>query len=84
MKVRSKMALLVVALASVAALSAGTVYAISIEVPARGTFVTNKDKVELHAESRGWSASRRMPRSRRSCSSRARGRTGTPTPAPSR
>jgi len=47
MKVRSKMALLVVALASVAALSAGTVYAISIEVPARGTFVTNKDKVEL-------------------------------------
>lgn len=47
MKVPSKMALLVVALAGLTALAAGAVYAISIEVPARGTFVTNKDKVEL-------------------------------------
>jgi quercetin dioxygenase-like cupin family protein len=46
MKVRSKIALLV-ALVGVAALAAGTVYAITIEVPARGTFVTKKDKVEL-------------------------------------
>lgn len=47
MKTRSKIALLVVALLGVAALAAGTVYAITIEVPARGTFATNKDKVEL-------------------------------------
>jgi hypothetical protein len=47
MKVRSKIALLVVALAGVAALAAGTVYAISVEVPARGTFATTKDKVTL-------------------------------------
>ncbi|MCP9487911.1 MAG: hypothetical protein MSC30_18885 [Gaiellaceae bacterium MAG52_C11] len=47
MKVRSKFALLVVALAGVAALVAGSVYAISIEVPARGTFATTKDKVDL-------------------------------------
>lgn len=47
MKVRSKIALLVVALAGVAAFAAGTVYAISVEVPARGTFVSKKDKVEL-------------------------------------
>lgn len=47
MKVRSKIALLVVALAGVAAFAATTVYAISVEVPARGTFVSKKDKVEL-------------------------------------
>jgi len=47
MKVRSKVALLVVALAAVAALAAGSVYAISIEVPARGTFESKKDMVEL-------------------------------------
>jgi quercetin dioxygenase-like cupin family protein len=47
MKLRSKIALLVIALAGVAALGAGTVYAISIEVPARGTFVSKKDKVNL-------------------------------------
>jgi len=47
MKVRSKMAVLVVVLGGLAALVAGSVYAITIEVPARGTFVENKDKVEL-------------------------------------
>jgi len=47
MKGRSKIAVLVVALAGVAGLAAGSVYAISIEVPARGTFATSKDKVEL-------------------------------------
>jgi quercetin dioxygenase-like cupin family protein len=47
MRVRSKLTLLVVALAGVAALVAGSVYAITIEVPARGTFVAKKDKVEL-------------------------------------
>jgi quercetin dioxygenase-like cupin family protein len=47
MKVRGKIALLIVALAGVAALAAGGVYAITIEVPARGTFVTDKDKTEL-------------------------------------
>ena len=47
MNVRSKIALLVIALAGVAALAAGTVSAISIEVPARGTFATKKDKVNL-------------------------------------
>lgn len=46
MKVRSKIAL-VVALVGVAALAAGSVYAITVEVPARGTFATGKDKVEL-------------------------------------
>jgi quercetin dioxygenase-like cupin family protein len=47
MKVRSKIALSVVALAAVAALAAGSVYAITIEVPARGTFVSKKDNVAL-------------------------------------
>jgi quercetin dioxygenase-like cupin family protein len=47
MKVRSRIALLAVALAAISALAAGTVYAITVEVPARGTFVTNKDKVAL-------------------------------------
>ena len=53
MKVRSKMALLVVALAGLTALAAGAVYAISIEVPARGTFVTNKDKVDRSLSTKG-------------------------------
>jgi quercetin dioxygenase-like cupin family protein len=47
LKVRSKIALLVVALVGVAALVAGSVYAITIEVPARGTFVNKHDKVLL-------------------------------------
>ena len=44
---RSRIALLVAAFAGIAAIAAGTVYAITIEVPARGTFATNKDQVEL-------------------------------------
>lgn len=47
MNARSKIVLLVVAIAGVAALAAGAVYAISVEVPARGTFATTKDKVNL-------------------------------------
>ena len=46
MKVRSKVALLV-AIAAVAALAAGRVYAITIEVPARGTLVSKNDHVAL-------------------------------------
>jgi quercetin dioxygenase-like cupin family protein len=44
---RSRLAVLVVALAGLAVLAAGTVYAISIEVPARGTFASHKDKTNL-------------------------------------
>lgn len=47
MKGRSRLAVLVIALAGVAALAAGTVYAISVEVPARGTFASHKDKTNL-------------------------------------
>jgi quercetin dioxygenase-like cupin family protein len=47
MRLRSKLALLVMALAGVAALGAATVSAITVEVPARGTFATDKDKTEL-------------------------------------
>lgn len=47
MKVRTKMAVLVVVLGGLAVLSAGTVYAITIEVPARGTIVLKEDKVQL-------------------------------------
>ena len=47
MKGRSRLAVLIVALAGVAALAAGAVYAITIEVPARGTFVSHKDKTSL-------------------------------------
>lgn len=48
MKGRSKLALLVVGLAGLAALAAAAaVYAITVEVPARGEFATKKDKVEL-------------------------------------
>ena len=39
--------LLAAALPLVVGIGAGTVYAITIEVPARGTFIDNKDKVEL-------------------------------------
>ena len=46
MRMRSRI-LLVVGLAAVAAAVAGTVYAISIEVPARGTFASHKDQVNL-------------------------------------
>lgn len=47
MKGRSRLAVLIVALAGVAALAAGTVYAITIEVPARGTFASHEDKTNL-------------------------------------
>jgi quercetin dioxygenase-like cupin family protein len=47
MKRRSRLVVLIVALAGVAALAAGAVYAITIEVPARGTFVNHKDKTNL-------------------------------------
>ena len=48
MKRRSKLAVLVVGLAGLAALAAAAaVYAITVEVPARGEFATSKDKVEL-------------------------------------
>jgi quercetin dioxygenase-like cupin family protein len=47
MKGRSTIAVIVVAVAGVAALAAGTVYAITVEVPARGTFVSKKEKTEL-------------------------------------
>jgi len=46
MKRRSRIAILVVAVVGLVAL-AGTVYAITIEVPARGTFVSKNDKTEL-------------------------------------
>lgn len=46
MKVRSKMAVLVVVV-GLAALVVGSVYAITVEVPARGTFAENKDQAEL-------------------------------------
>jgi len=44
---RSRVALLVIALVGVTGLVAGSVYALTVEVPARGQFATNKDKVEL-------------------------------------
>ena len=48
MKRRSRLAVLLVALAGIAALlAAGTVYAITIEVPARGTFASHRDKTNL-------------------------------------
>ena len=49
MNVRKRSALVVaiVALAGVAALAAGSVYAITIEVPARGTFTSRHGKTEL-------------------------------------
>ena len=47
MRLRSKLALVVAAFAGVVALGAGAVYAITVEVPARGTFVDQKDRVQL-------------------------------------
>ena len=47
MRARRKIAVLVVALAALAAIAAGTVFAITVEVPARGTFVEQKDQNEL-------------------------------------
>src|ERR687898_2756024 len=47
MKGRSRLAVLIVAVAGIAALAAGNVYAITVEVPARGTFVSHKDKTNL-------------------------------------
>jgi quercetin dioxygenase-like cupin family protein len=47
MKGRSRLVVLIVAIAAVAALAAGTVYAITVEVPARGTFVSHRDKTNL-------------------------------------
>lgn len=46
MRGRTKVALLV-ALAGVAAIAAGAVYAITVEVPARGTFASDGDKANL-------------------------------------
>src|SRR4051794_7219008 len=47
MRRRSRLAVLIAALAGFAALTAGAVFAIAIEVPARGTFVSHKDKTNL-------------------------------------
>lgn len=47
MTTRSRVAMLVIGLVGVTGLLAGSVYAITVEVPARGQFVTQKDKVEL-------------------------------------
>ena len=47
MKMRSRIAMLVIALAGMAGVVAVGVYAITIEVPARGTFALREDKVEL-------------------------------------
>jgi quercetin dioxygenase-like cupin family protein len=47
MKRRSKVVLVVAALAGLAALAAGSVYAITIENVARGTFVSKHQKTEL-------------------------------------
>jgi quercetin dioxygenase-like cupin family protein len=47
MKVRSRLAVLVIGLAGLAGVMAVGVYAITIEVPARGTFALKKDQVEL-------------------------------------
>lgn len=44
---RSRVAALVIALVGLAGLSATAVYAITVEVPARGEFATNKDKIKL-------------------------------------
>src|SRR5262245_48444896 len=47
MRRRSRVAVLVAVFAGVAALAAGTVFAMAIEVPARATFVSHKDKTNL-------------------------------------
>ena len=46
MKRRTRVVILA-ALATIGAIAVGAVYAITIEVPARGTFVTTHDKTEL-------------------------------------
>jgi quercetin dioxygenase-like cupin family protein len=47
MKMRSRIAVLAIGLAGLAGVMAVGVYAITIEVPARGTFALKEDKVEL-------------------------------------
>jgi quercetin dioxygenase-like cupin family protein len=47
MKMRSRLAVLVIGLAGLAGVMAVGVYAITIEVPARGTFAHKKDKLAL-------------------------------------
>lgn len=47
MTTRSRVAMLVIALVGVTGVLAGSVYAITVEVPARGQFATDKDKVQL-------------------------------------
>lgn len=47
MTTRSRVAMLVIGLVGVTGLLAGSVYAITVEVPARGELTTNRDKVEL-------------------------------------
>ena len=47
MRMRSKIAVLVIGLAGLAGVMAVGVYAITIEVPARGTFASHKDKTNL-------------------------------------
>jgi hypothetical protein len=47
MKGRARLAVLLVVLAGVAVVSVGAVYAITIEVPARGTFASHEDKTNL-------------------------------------
>ena len=47
MKGRARLAVLLVVLAGVAVVAVGTVYAITIEVPARGTFASHRDKTNL-------------------------------------
>ena len=47
MKGRARLAVLLVVLAGIAVVSVGTVYAITIEVPARGTFASHQDKTNL-------------------------------------
>jgi hypothetical protein len=47
MKSRSRLIVALAAFSVGAVITAGTVYAITIEVPARGTFVSSHDKTEL-------------------------------------
>lgn len=47
MKGRTKVMVIVAVLAGLAAFAAASVYAITIEVPARGTFASDKDKTTL-------------------------------------
>lgn len=47
MKTHKKFGLLAAVLAGAAALAAGSVYAITVEVPARGTFASKQDQLNL-------------------------------------